>query len=56
MRRVVFSKLKIFLLLPLMLLHLQSGMVLLHHHFNDSWHDEKDPVHQFSSVINKTGL
>jgi hypothetical protein len=39
----------IFLLLPLVLLLLQLGLALLHHHHDSSWYDHKDPIHQCCS-------
>jgi len=33
------------LFLPLVLLHLQCGIALLHHHHGNSFYDHKDPTH-----------
>jgi hypothetical protein len=47
----VLSKIKfrLLLIIPLMLLVLQSGVVLLHHHMDGSWYDQADPLHRISS-------
>jgi hypothetical protein len=45
MHRLLFKSLLISLLL--VLLQLQLGIVTLHHHHNDSWYDNSDPVHYF---------
>ena len=50
MRYSKINTLRILLLLPLVLLHLQSGIALLHHHHRNSWYDLKDPTHHISIV------
>lgn len=39
------NKLRILLILPLVLLHLQFGITLLHNHHGNSCYDHKDPTH-----------
>jgi len=41
---------KILLLLPLLLLHLQFGVALLHYHHSDSWYDHKDSTHHICTA------
>jgi hypothetical protein len=43
------SKLRLLLIIPMMLLALQTGVVVLHHHMDGSWYDQKDPLHQLSA-------
>ncbi|MBW4053834.1 MAG: hypothetical protein HIU83_00230 [Proteobacteria bacterium] len=45
MQYATINKLKPLLLLLLALLNLQFGIVLLHHHYNDSFYDHTDPTH-----------
>lgn len=45
------NKSRILLFLPLALLHLQFGVILLHHHHCNSWYDHKDPIHHICANI-----
>jgi hypothetical protein len=48
---------RFFLLLPFVLLLLQFGIALLHHHHDSSWYDHEDPIHYLSSnspIISKS--
>jgi hypothetical protein len=42
-------KFRLLLIVPLMLLALQSGIIVLHHHMDGSWYDQADPSHQITS-------
>lgn len=43
------DNLRILLFLPLVVLHLQFGITLLHHHHVNSWYDHKDSTHHISA-------
>ena len=43
------TKFRLLLIIPLMLLALQSGMVVFDHHMDGSWYDQQDPRHQLSA-------
>jgi hypothetical protein len=49
MRFLAKSKFRLLLIIPLMLLALQTGIVVLHHHMDGSWYDQADPSHQLSA-------
>ncbi|MFZ4856684.1 MAG: hypothetical protein ACOYL3_09830 [Desulfuromonadaceae bacterium] len=51
----VLSKIqfRFLLIIPLMLLVLQSGIVELHHHMDGSWYDQTDPLHRISSPASR---
>ncbi len=50
-RHFCFIKFRFFFIAPLLLLHLHCGLALLHNHFEDSWHNAKDPIHQLSTTV-----
>jgi hypothetical protein len=43
------SKFRLLLIIPLILLVLQSGIVVLDYHMDGSWYDQADPHHQLSA-------
>jgi len=47
------SKFRLLLIIPLLLLALQSGTIGLHHHMDGSWYDQADPSHQISSPASR---
>jgi hypothetical protein len=55
MRLVRGSAIHLFILVPLVLLLLQTGMVLLHHHFDDTYYDHGDHLHKLSALVTCPG-